>query len=73
MEHAMSNLQAKDIADLVPHDTAEAHEIGFSIPDRYYNARAILFDNLSQGTANGIAATGPAGSRNYADLCRLRD
>jgi benzoate-CoA ligase family protein len=65
----MRNLQSKDIADLVPHNAVGTHEIGFSVPERY-NASAMLFDNLSQGRANRIAVAGPAGTRNYADLCR---
>lgn len=66
----MSNLQPKEtIADRVPHDAPGTHEIGFSVPERY-NASAILFDNLSQGRANRVAVTGPAGTRNYADLCQ---
>jgi len=66
----MSNLQPNEtIADRVPHDAPGTLEIGFSVPERY-NASAILFDNLSQGRANRIAVTGPAGTRCYADLCQ---
>jgi benzoate-CoA ligase family protein len=56
------------IRDRVPADSASAREIGFTIPDRY-NASRILFDNLAKGRGEGLALTGPAGSRSYAQLC----
>ena len=56
------------IRDHVPADSASAREIGFTIPDRY-NASRILFDNLAKGRGDGLALTGPAGSRCYAQLC----
>jgi acetyl-CoA synthetase len=57
-----------EIVDLVPDDAPGAREIGFSVPERY-NASAILFDNLAAGRAEGVAVTGPAGTRSYRDLC----
>ena len=56
------------IRDRVPADSASAREIGFTIPDRY-NASRILFENLAKGRGEGLALTGPAGSRRYAQLC----
>src|SRR5580692_12263280 len=56
------------IRDRVPADSASAREIGFTIPDRY-NASRILFENLAKGRGEGLALTGPAGSRSYAQLC----
>ncbi|MGJ4949358.1 benzoate-CoA ligase family protein [Bradyrhizobium sp. HKCCYLS20291] len=57
-----------EIADHVPFDSAGAREIGFAIPVRY-NASRVLFDNLERGNANKLALIGPAGERNYAELC----
>jgi benzoate-CoA ligase family protein len=56
------------IADKVPTDSPGALEIGFSIPQAY-NASRILFDNLSRGRGDRLAIIGPAGTRNYAELC----
>lgn len=56
------------IADQVPHDSAGAAEIGFTLPERY-NASRILFDNLARGHGARIALTGPAGTLTYAELC----
>ena len=61
-------LMTPAIRDRVPADSASAREIGFTIPDRY-NASRILFDNLAKGRGEGLALTGPAGSRSYAQLC----
>ncbi len=54
--------------DPVPMDTPGARAIGFDIPE-WYNASAILFDNLARGHGSRIALTGPAGTRTYAQLC----
>lgn len=59
---------ASMIADQVPHDSAGAIEIGFTMPERY-NASHVLFDNLAAGRGNRLAVVGPAGSRSYAELC----
>jgi len=59
---------SKAIADGVPTDNSGAREIGFAIPERY-NASRILFENLAKGNSERLALTGPAGSRNYAQLC----
>jgi benzoate-CoA ligase family protein len=60
--------EARQIADGVPSDSPGAAEIGFAIPQQY-NASRILFDNLSKGRGDRLALTGPAGTRNYAELC----
>ncbi|WP_426437834.1 benzoate-CoA ligase family protein [Bradyrhizobium genosp. P] len=57
-----------EIADQVPPETSGSREIGFAIPERY-NASRILFDNLTNGNADRIALTGPAGTRSYRELC----
>ena len=59
---------ADPIADNVPWDSAGAVEIGFDIPERY-NASEVLFQNLSEGRGDRLAAIGPAGRRSYAELC----
>jgi benzoate-CoA ligase family protein len=59
---------AREIVDRVPPDGPGALEIGFAIP-RQYNASRILFDNLSNGHADRLALTGPAGTRSYRELC----
>ncbi len=59
---------ASMIADQVPHDSASAIEIGFTMPERY-NASRVLFDNLAAGRGDRLAVVGPAGSRSYAELC----
>lgn len=59
---------ASMIADQVPHDSAGAIEIGFTMPERY-NASRVLFDNLAAGRGGRLAVVGPAGSRSYAELC----
>ena len=59
---------ASMIADQVPHDSAGAIEIGFTVPERY-NASRVLFDNLAAGRGDRLAVVGPAGSRSYAELC----
>ena len=56
------------IADSVPRENPGAREIGFAIPQTY-NASRILFDNLGRANGDRLALTGPAGSRNYAELC----
>src|SRR6201995_1182413 len=61
-------IMAHEIADGVPRDNPGAHEIGFSIPERY-NASRVLFDNLVKGNAARTALTGPAGTRSYRELC----
>jgi len=58
----------REIADQVPPDSPGALEIGFTIPQRY-NAGRILFDNVSGGRGAWTAIIGPAGTRNYAELC----
>src|SRR5215468_8937608 len=58
----------QQILDQVPHDSPGAREIGFSVPAQY-NASRILFDNLARGNGARLALTGPAGQRNYAELC----
>ena len=59
---------AHEIADGVPQGCAGAREIGFSVSERY-NASRVLFDNLAKGFGDRLALTGPAGARNYAELC----
>jgi benzoate-CoA ligase family protein len=59
---------AGEIVDRVPLDSPGSLEIGFAIPQQY-NASRILFDNLSNGRADRLALTGPAGTRNYRELC----
>jgi len=59
---------AREIVDRVPPDGPGALEIGFAIP-QHYNASRILFDNLSNGRADRLALTGPAGTRSYRALC----
>jgi acetyl-CoA synthetase len=56
------------IADQVPHDSAGAAEIGFTLPERY-NASRVLFDNLAAGRGDRLAVIGPSGSRSYTELC----
>jgi acetyl-CoA synthetase len=58
----------REIVDRVPLDSPGALEIGFAISQQY-NASRILFDNLSKGRADGLALTGPAGTRSYGELC----
>jgi benzoate-CoA ligase family protein len=60
--------KTREIADKVPVDSPGALEIGFTIPERY-NASRILFDNLSGGRGERLALIGPAGARDYAELC----
>ena len=57
-----------DLRDRVPRDAPGTREIGFEIPERY-NASALLFDNLARGFGARPALVGPAGRRNYAELC----
>src|SRR6201992_4378704 len=38
------------------------------MPERY-NASRVLFDNLTKGSGERLALTGPAGQRTYAELC----
>jgi benzoate-CoA ligase family protein len=59
---------APAIADAVSADSPGAKEIGFAIPQTY-NASRILFGNLDKGHGNGLALTGPLGTRSYAELC----
>ena len=56
------------IIDQVPPENPGAREIGFALPERY-NASRILFDNLTNGNADRLALTGPAGTRTYRQLC----
>ena len=58
----------RPIADAVPPDGAAAREINFKIAERY-NASDILFHNLAAGRGDRLAVTGPAGRRNFAELC----
>jgi benzoate-CoA ligase family protein len=60
--------KTREIADKVPPHGPGALEIGFTIPQAY-NASRILFDNLSGGRGDRLAIVGPAGTRNYAELC----
>ena len=60
--------ETNEIVDQVPPDSPGALEIGFAIPQQY-NASRILFDNLSNGRADRLALTGPAGTRSYGELC----
>lgn len=56
------------IADQVPHDSAGAVEISFTLPERY-NASRVLFENLTAGRGDKLAVIGPSGSRSYLELC----
>jgi acyl-CoA synthetase (AMP-forming)/AMP-acid ligase II len=57
-----------EITDRVPSDCVGAVEIGFTIPQKY-NASRILFGNLDKGRGDGLALTGPLGTRSYKELC----
>jgi benzoate-CoA ligase family protein len=56
------------LVDRVPDDCPGSREIGFSYPE-YYNASAILFDNLGKGRSEKTAILSPLGNRTYGQLC----
>ena len=61
-------MTSSPVQDPVPVDTPGAAEIGYAKPE-WYNASALLFDNLAADRGSNTAVRSTSGNMTYAALC----